>query len=103
MSPPPPTGVLITSRSGYFGQQFERRGALPRNDPLVVERMHQLGRLHRQDFREPFLACRQAGLANSTRAPAASMAAIFERAESRGMTTMARMPRARAASASALP
>ena len=43
------------------------------------------------------------GSHSSMRAPAASIAAIFERAESRGMTTIARMPRARAASASAVP
>ena len=63
MSPPPPTGVLITSSAGNLRQQLERGGALPRDDSRVIERMHEFARSAREDFRESFLARRQAGIA----------------------------------------
>ena len=48
---------------GNLGQELERRRALPRDDPFVVERVHQLGGFARQDFREALFARRQPGLA----------------------------------------
>ena len=44
-------------------QQLERRGALPRDDSLVIERMNELARLGGKNLREPLLARRQSGLA----------------------------------------
>ena len=46
-----------------FRQQLERRGALPRDDSLIVERMHELAGFGGENLGEPLFARRQPGLA----------------------------------------
>ncbi len=79
MSPPPSHGRADDFEIGHFGQQLQRRGALPRDDSFVIEGMHEFAWFARQHFAQLLLARREPGSQNSTRAPAASMFATFTR------------------------
>lgn len=84
ISPPPPTGAISVSKSDRLGEQLQRRGPLSRDHVAIIKGMHDMGWLARDQPRKRSLARSEPGAQKTTCAPAALIAATFERDEPSG-------------------